>query len=59
MWSEDGEEQSEDDGDTDGGAQRGPEIQGSTSNMTAGTVYQELRTWMQSDGLKLHNSLLI
>jgi hypothetical protein len=40
-------------------AQRGPEIQGSPSNMTAGTVYQELRTWMQSDGLKLHNSLLI
>jgi len=40
-------------------AQRGAELQGNPSNTTAGTVYQELRTWMQSDGLKLHNSLLI
>jgi hypothetical protein len=39
--------------------QRGAEAQGNASNTTAGTVYQELRTWMQSDGLKLHNSLLI
>ncbi|KAI4673057.1 uncharacterized protein J4E78_001562 [Alternaria triticimaculans] len=40
-------------------AQRGAELQGNPLNTTAGTVYQELRTWMQSDGLKLHNSLLI
>ncbi|KAI4676386.1 uncharacterized protein J4E88_007302 [Alternaria novae-zelandiae] len=40
-------------------AQRDAELQGNASNTTAGTVYQELRTWMQSDGLKLHNSLLI
>ncbi|KAG9194372.1 hypothetical protein G6011_04407 [Alternaria panax] len=40
-------------------AQRGPETQGNVSNKTAGTVYEELRTWMQSDGLKLDNSLLI
>jgi hypothetical protein len=40
-------------------AQRGLETQGNASNITTGTVYQELRTWMQSDGLKLHNSLLI
>ncbi|KAI4962357.1 hypothetical protein J4E86_001390 [Alternaria arbusti] len=40
-------------------AQRGTELQGNPLNTTAGTVYQELRTWMQSDGLKLHNSLLI
>jgi hypothetical protein len=39
--------------------QRGLELRGNASNITADTVYQELRTWMQNDGLKLHNSLLI